>query len=623
MAASVPQITEKRISEIAAWLPGEPAGFGRPVTDRVSWQKLAEKTAYRQIIADAERLAAEPIPPLTDDLFLDFSRTGNRERCQRVLGQRDSRLSTLAIAECLEDRGRFLAPLTEILVSIASEKTWVYPAHDGALRNFRGQARDMDLRATLIAWDFATVDYLLAPKLSPQTRSLIRSNVEARVLLPFREMVSGKRPEISWMHATHNWNAVCLAGTTCAALALEPSREDRAFYVAAAEHYIRFFLSGFTPDGYCSEGLGYWNYGFGRFLMLSEAVRQATGRNLDLLAEPTALQPALFWARSEIINGLYPTIADCHPGTRPDPLLVRYICERFGMELPKGFAANLDQPSRGLGPALMFSFLPEPLPRISAAVPRPDPLRTWFQDGGVLICRPSSGSPAFAAVLKGGNNAEHHNHNDVGSFSVVCGTAMSVCDPGAEIYTARTFGSHRYESKVLSSFGHAVPVIAGQLQRTGAEARAVVLQSDFSAGRDLLKLDIHSAYAVPELKALTRTFTFERGAGTKLVVLDEVAFTQPETFETALITWGKWEKSADRELLLADRAGGTRVEINTGGQTFQVTAEQINEDLPSHQKPTRIAISLLKPVQSAKVTLTFRPVAGGGDARQFSEREQH
>ena len=159
-------------------------------------------------------------------------------------------------------------------------------------------------------------------------------------------MVQGRRPEIFWLRATHNWNAVCLAGVTGAALALEESPEDRAWFVAAAQHYIRFFLSGFTPDGYCSEGVGYWNYGFGHFLMLGEAIRQATGGRIDLLADPAALQPARYGLRSEVLNGIYPTIADCHPGSRPAPEFVRFICERLGQEVPDACRVDVRQTFR-------------------------------------------------------------------------------------------------------------------------------------------------------------------------------------------------------------------------------------------------------------------------------------
>ena len=75
-----------------------------------------------------------------------------------------------------------------------------------------------------------------------------------------------------WLTTTNNWNAVCLAGVTIAATAMIDDRHERAFYLAAAEKYIRNFLDGFTADGYCSEGLGYWNYGFGHFLLLAESL---------------------------------------------------------------------------------------------------------------------------------------------------------------------------------------------------------------------------------------------------------------------------------------------------------------------------------------------------------------
>lgn len=612
-AAATNELNASRVEEIARWLAPGPAGPGRPAADRAAWEALAARPDFAAVVTNAAALARQEVPALPDELFLDYSLTGNRVRCQRVLGQRDSRLSTLALAECLEYRGRFIAPLVATVEALCKERTWVMPAHDRSLKNFHGQEKEMDLRATLVAWDLATVDYLLGSKLPAATRKLIREHVRGRVLQPFREMIEGRRSQISWLRATHNWNAVCLAGVTGAALALEDSPADRAWYIAAAEHYIRYFLTGFTPDGYCSEGMGYWNYGFGRFLMLGEGIRQATGGRLDLLADPAALQPALYSIHAEIINGLYPTIADCSPGSRPDPQLAEFIRRRLGLELTPGAkAADLVEPPRSLGPALMFCFLPQPLPVVSRPpLAAESPVRTWFKDGGVLICRPGSGAgPQFAAVLKGGHNAEHHNHNDVGSFSVVLGRKMVLCDPGAEVYTARTFSSRRYESKVLNSFGHAVPVIAGQLQRTGPAARAVVLRTDFSDGQDTLALDLRSAYAVPGLEKLERTFVFKRGGAPGLEVRDEATFALPATFETALITWGRYEQLAEGELLFTDGESSVKVSIDTGGQPFKLSWEKLDEDVQSPAKPMRLGIVLKSPVRTAAVTLRITPAAG-------------
>lgn len=598
-----------RVKEIAAWLPAQPAGVGQPITNRPAWEKLARQSAFAPVVPAAERLAKSEVPPLPDDLFLDYSRTGNRDRGQKVLSQRAERLEMFTLAECLEDRGRFIVPLTNVIAALCAERTWVYPAHDGKLDSFYGRTTNVDLRATAVAWELATADHLLGDKLPADTRRLIRENVQRRVLQPFRDMVTGRREELGWLRATHNWNAVCLAGVAGAALALEESPEQRAWFVAAVEQYIRNFLKGFTPDGYCSEGLSYWNYGFGRFVFLTEAMREATGGRVDLLANPAALPAALFASRAEILNGIYPTIADCSPGTRPDEKIRRYLDERLSLAAPASRGEIFTRPAGALAATALLAFLPEPLPVAQRADKTGDsPLRTWFKDGGVLICRPAPGGKTeFAAVLKGGHNAEHHNHNDVGSFSVVAGREMVLCDPGAEVYTARTFSSKRYESKVLNSFGHGVPVIAGKLQRPGAEARAVVLRADFKDDTDTLAMDIRSAYAVPELKQLERTFTFRRAAPATLTVRDEVAFATPQTFETALITWGEWKKISDREISVRDGDSEVRVTIATGALPFAIRSETLEEDVRTKRKPVRLGIALISPVEHAIVTLTITP----------------
>jgi hypothetical protein len=235
------------------------------------------------------------------------------------------------------------------------------------------------------------------------------------------------------------------------------------------------------------------------------------------------------------------------------------------------------------------------------------PLRAWFPDGGLLICRPAPGAAPFAAALKGGHNAEQHNQNDVGSFSVVAGKTTVICDPGTEHYTGRTFSKRRYESKVLNSYGHAVPLVAGKLQSYGASARAVVRRTEFSDVVDILAFDLRSAYAVPELEKLERTFTFRRGEKMSLTVRDEVGFTEAKSFETALITWSKWKKISANELLLGKGEDSVRVKIETGGLPFKIHAETLDENVVTPQKPIRIGIALTSPVRQAEVTLVITP----------------
>jgi len=235
--AVVEGIDSNRIREISPLLSEKPAGFGLPISERSAWMKLSENDSFKRVIPDAESLLESPIPEQPDDLFLDFSRTGNRTRWQRVSGRRRGRISTFALAECLENKGRFVPAFEEIVRVLCSERTWVMPAHDRDLTNFHGKSVDIDLGSSSLAWSLATADYLLADKLSPETRRLLHENLDRRIFQPYLDMVSGKREKNWWMTGTNNWNAVCLASVTGTALAVIDSRDSRDLFVAAAEDY--------------------------------------------------------------------------------------------------------------------------------------------------------------------------------------------------------------------------------------------------------------------------------------------------------------------------------------------------------------------------------------------------
>jgi hypothetical protein len=213
------------------------------------------------------------------------------------------------------------------------------------------------------------------------------------------------------------------------------------------------------------------------------------------------------------------------------------------------------------------------------------------------------------AALTGGNNAEHHNHNDVGSFVVALGGQTPLLDPGAEVYTRRTFSARRYESRVLNSFGHPVPRVAGQLQASGRRAAARVVKTEFTDKADTLVLDLRSAYGVKELQSLRRTFVFSREQAGRLTVTDEVRFSSPAAFETALVTFDPWKEVAPGKLVVGKGPSAVRVEIDAKGRKFHIQAEEIREDLPRHRVPVRIAIALAEPATEATLCATIAPLA--------------
>lgn len=492
-------------------------------------------------------------------------------------------------------------------------RTWVLPAHDGRLLNFNGTAVEIDLFSAGASFELATLDYLFQDRLSMGVRRRIHREIRNRTFDPFLAMMEPGGLKIWWLTRTNNWNAVCLAGVTGAALTLVQSPGERARFLAAMEAYIPYFLDSFTPDGYCSEGVGYWNYGFGHYVMLAEMVRAATGGKWDMMDNPHIREIARFGGRMEMVPGIYPPFADCDVHARPHPVLMGYLNDYFGLGLEAwkkeaaGYRFGAQNP---LFETALFAFA---APATAGNVPNPvnpeQKLRSWFKDASVLVCRPGAGMKkplGFAA--KGGHNAENHNHNDVGSFVVAFGKTLLLVDPGNEVYTKRTFGPDRYKSDVLNSFGHPVPLPAGALQDSGKNAGAVVLKTAFSENMDTLKLDLRQAYPVPSLKKLERTLVYDRRDNGRVTVYDEFEFDSPQAFSVALVTFSRWRKEKDDEFVVTEGADSLNIRFEAQGGSLELKPREIHEDLPGNRVPVRLGLDFTRPLRQGAIRVIIMPV---------------
>ncbi len=605
-------VDPQRVRQIAALLGEQPFAFGPRIDDRAGWQRLAATKAYASAVRDAEKALAKPMPEMTEELYMLFKKTGRRTKeYGKARGERYDRITRFARAECIENKGRFLPPLEAALKAICDEKTWIYNFHDRTLGDYTGKTITIDLSSADVAENLGECLWLLGERLNPATRQLVMDKLRERIFEPYHKAVAGTGMRQWWITADMNWNSVCHAGVVAAALAVCPDRNERAFFVACAEKYSKNFLSGFDGDGYCAEGMGYWNYGFGNYIQLCESVFQATQGGVDLYQLEGARDAALYPVHISLINGVNPSYADCSLDAKPSQQLMSYINRRYELGLKEYVLADFTT-GGSLLTSLMYSWSNSATARPQAAGKEAYEIRSFFKHG-VLNCRPAPGSTCRLAVsLKGGHNAEPHNHNDLGTFVVVIGKDAPILDPGGEVYTARTFSKDRYKSNLLNSFGHPVPVVAGQLQRTGKEAKAVIVARQDTPAADTLAMDLRSAYEVKELLTLKRTFVYTRTGAGALTVTDDFAFSAPRTFGSALITCGTWQQPSARELLITSGGESVKVTIDAGGVPFTVAAETIKEESHGKTLPTRIGINLTGPQAKGRVVFTIVPVAAAG-----------
>lgn len=328
-----------------------------------------------------------------------------------------------------------------------------------------------------------------------------------------------------------------------------------------------------------------------------------------MLDSPIAASVAAYAANFQLENGLSPHFAD--GGGAPDPSLLN-LCHRFWPDrIPDSGARFLPQ-----GDVFTASFNPCPpcvlfalrafgpsCSNARAVSPGPLPERSVFSQSQVYLMRPGSGKNGIALGIKGGHNAELHNHNDVGSYAISLGGEVLCGDVGGELYTRRTFSSRRYESEVLNSFGHPVPR-PGVLQGLGRHRAARIVRTEFKQNRDTVVFDLTHAYPSKTLKRLHRKFIYDRESQI-VTIRDEVDFSAPTEFDDPLTTL----VGVNDRLEFVGKRGRLAVDVKTSGGEWEWDIRPLDNGRGSAApdgRPRRIAVKFKKPVLSAMMEFHFK-----------------
>ena len=599
-------VTPARIGEIAAWLPKEPAADGAHIDDRAKWDALAALPQAKEEVGRAEGLLDKPVPEVSDEFYLDFTRNGNRSRYQDQFYRRLYSFTSLFLAECYENKGRFIKKIVDYVDALCAQRSWTLPAHDGDLTCFNGTPH-IDLMSGHISLELAFVVSWLGDRLPDATRAKVLAEIDRRTFQPYlaTSRDPGKRGNRRhwWYYGGNNWNSVCNCCCVRTALALIEDRRLRAEFVESAERTVPYALSGYTEDGYCSEGMGYWNYGYGHHLTMGLSVRAATGGKVDFFKDPKCKKVMEYAYGYQTLHGISPHFAD--GGGNPSSSLCA-LGRQIWPDLVDTGALKNSVLRGGIPEMSLRAFGQEPAP----VEPKLDvlPIRTWFPDAQVLLTRAAypERTMNLGVAFKGGHNAELHNHNDVGSYSILLDFAEMAGDPGGEVYTRRTFSRDRYVSKVLNSYGHPVPVVGGQLQKTGRKHAAKVLRTEFTDTKDVIEIEYAAAYDVPALKSLVRTFTFDRAASSATIT-DKVVFGEPTAFEVPVITYRDYTKNDAASTFLFSKPHKQNVrklKMNVTASAPVKFAEELIEN-PGCPSPKRLAFTFVEPVTEATFTTVF------------------
>lgn len=467
------------------------------------------------------------MPVLTEELFSLFERTGNRLEYENAYFLRREYLSAFAMRALFTQEFADIKKLEEIIVEICDEICWALPAHVDREKDSQWHVY-IDLFASETAQSLAEITCVLDSLLSTKVKERVREEVFKRVLTPF---YSTPAPYSHWEHCHHNWCAVCCGSIGCASICF---MADQPEMLNSCLHRIcdslTYYIEGFGDDGGCEEALSYFIYGMTYYTAFARMLFDYSHGEIDLMESRKCQRIAEFQQKCFFTGGRTLSFSDGSSSGYFKMGLTSFLSMRYEtVRIPDMKCVNFftsDICFRWAAIYRDYFWTKEYLEGITSGY-----YKNRLYTGEILaehmslpdlqwsIAKSKNG---IGMAVKGGHNAESHNHNDIGHFVYAAGMDMLLTDLGAGEYTKEYFSEGRYDILCNHSFGHSVPIINGEGQKQGREYTCDYFKTD---GNGKTIVSFHGAYEKNRLKSLIRVLTFDMESG-DLVIDDQIETTE-------------------------------------------------------------------------------------------------
>ncbi len=481
------------------------------ISDRNFWDGLS-KDLKNALVSEGEKRKNEAWPVIMLSDYRRFYEDGDRVSYEDKCFLRRKKLSAMVMAECVLNDGTFIKEILDGLYLIMEESSWCHPAHNSHIRDAKQTNMPditnpvIDLFAAETGAVIGVAEYLLRPVLSgisPLITVHTDHAIRERLIVPFLN------EHFWWMgddeNKAINWTVWIVQNILLSAFTRSEdaiTAEERAGIIGQAVESTDYFIDSYGEDGCCDEGAQYYSHaGLCLYGILDILNDIADGIFEDVFKKNKIRNIANYIRKIYVDDGYYINFADC--AAKAGPRSAREFC--FGKACGDNGLCSMAADDYRIGDwnirllteennlwyRLIQAMTHEEMMRYRHVDSEPES-DVFFESTGMMISRNNT----FVLAAKAGNNADSHNHNDVGSVTLYKEGNPLLIDLGVETYTARTFSDKRYEIWTMQSVYHNLPTFYDGhetiMERAGAKyaAKDVV----FDADEHSLSMDIAPAF---------------------------------------------------------------------------------------------------------------------------------
>ncbi len=479
----------------------------------------ADSALGKEIITIADEALQAEIPQLYASVYRRFVEDGNRAEYEAAYFGRRELLRVLLQGEIIQNQSRYIDKIIDVVWLMLEETSWIIPAHNYNASSlleadagymplpycYDGTHTFIDLFSAESAASLALVYYFLKDKIDEKVPYTVTDRmlyaINTRVLTPFMRMEN-----MWWMGKTgkkpNNWNPWILSNILlcCACTVADTMHRNRI--TNKALQLLDIFIDGYAEDGGCNEGPHYWGEAAGGLFDVFELLTEMTGGNADVFSHPLVYNMFDYIRKVHMTGNYYTTFADGDPELYPDgiPNVLRMAAKTNNTALYDFAAQHTKQifpfySKRGHG----YRALKNVCTKLPAKSEYHASSFDCLPNLQLAVWRKGD----FCATIKGGHNAESHNHNDVGNCIILHNAKPIFIDIGAPTYTKDLFSSKRYEVFPTASEYHNLPIVNGCTQKVGALYHA----DRFTADESGACVEYASAYGDETVHSCMREIT--------------------------------------------------------------------------------------------------------------------
>ena len=572
-----------------------------------------------RIIAEADKVLGEEIPQLLAHEYMMFSRNGNRSIYESKYFPRRTMLLILALGEYIEGKGRYTDKLIDLVWAVLEETSWVLPAHNPSRAGvncclpyaYAGEVDYIDLFSATTAATLACAYYLCRETIEGVSTIItdrILYELDRRIIRPFmNDDYMHAWWWTGWSAPTNNWAPWIVSNVLTTAAFTVRDLTTRAAIIERAMPILDNFLLRYHADGGCDEGPSYWGAAGGALYSACLVMYDMTGGYVNVYKDPLIKNMGEYVVKAVITPTRVLNFADAPSKTLPNPYLVYHYGCSVGSESMMSYAKwrmNGELMSvipDSHHPYRWMRFLTTPrLAPADITVPKS------FYIGGIEVAgfRESDrlGEGLYVAI-KGGNNAESHNHNDLGNVVVFSGMTPIFIDAGSGTYTKRTFSSDRYTIWSMRSEYHNCATLNGVNQENGIVAHSTDTRYDPDGS---MSLDLTAAYPIAAgLDSYRRAVSL---ADSTVTVTDDITFREQGDVTFNYLVRTKPEILSRNSFAIEDRTVTYDTDLYYAVEPIDCTAPEVETIPASWDTDTlyRITLTSRAPIKAKHYILTVR-----------------